>query len=153
MSEVNIAALVRRLDHLESDGAIMETTYAYGRGLDYGERDTFLDCFTVDARYRGRHALGGPAVREYRGRQDLAEHYEWHTHAPDAWHKHLTMNVSVTIDGDTATAISYFVRLDLDASSPKPATSSSSGRYLDTFAREGDGAWRIRTRHIEVENH
>jgi len=153
MPEVDIAALVRRSDHLESERAIIDTMYAYGRGLDYGERDTFLDCFTVDAHYRVDMRLGGPAVLEYRGHQELAEYYEWHTHAPDAWHKHLTMNVSVTIDGDTARAISYFVRLDLDASSPKPATASSSGRYLDTFAREGDGTWRIRTRHIEVENH
>jgi ketosteroid isomerase-like protein len=153
MSEIDIATLAKRLDQLEAEKAIIETMYAYGRGLDYGERDTFLNCFTSDAHYLVDMRLGGPAVLEYRGHDELAGYYEWHTHAPDAWHKHVATNPAVTIEGDRATAVSYFLRIDAETDDSKPATVSSSGRYLDQFAREQDGAWRIRSRHCEVENH
>src|SRR5690349_22558716 len=109
--------------------------YAYGRALDYGERETFLDCFTTDAYYVVDMRLGGPAILEFRGQDELAGYYDWHTHAPDAWHKHVTTNPSVTVAGATATAISYFLCVDADTQTALPAAVSSSGRYVDVFAR------------------
>jgi ketosteroid isomerase-like protein len=126
--------------------------YAYGRALDYGDREGFLDCFTDDADYVVDMRLGGAAVLSFHGREELAGYHDWHTHAPDAWHKHVTTNPAITIDGDTATAVSYFLRLDSDAETGAPSTVSSSGRYVDEFARGADGGWRIRSRRCDVEN-
>ncbi len=148
----DLDALTERLDRLEAERAIVQTMYAYGRALDYGDRDGFLDCFTDDADYVVDMRLGGPAVLKFHGRDELAGYHEWHTHAPDAWHKHVGTNPSIIIDGDRATAVSYFMRLDSDAETGAPSIVSSSGRYVDEFARGDDGAWRIRSRVCEVEN-
>jgi ketosteroid isomerase-like protein len=148
----SIDELAARLDRLEAERAIVQTMYAYGRALDYGDLDAFLDCFTEDADYVVDMRLGGPAVLQFHGRDELAGYHEWHTHAPDAWHKHVGTNPTVTIDGDTATAVSYFMRLDSDAETGAPSLVSSSGRYVDVFARGDDGGWRIRSRLCEVEN-
>jgi ketosteroid isomerase-like protein len=148
----DLDTLSARLDQLESERAIAQVMYAYGRALDYGDLDAFLDCFTDDAHYVVDMRLGGPAVLEFRGQEELAGYHEWHTHAPNAWHKHVTTNPTVTIDGDTATAVSYFMRLDSDAENGAPSAVSSSGRYLDEFARGDDGRWRIRSRRCDVEN-
>ena len=148
----DLDALSARLDRLEAERAIVETMYAYGRALDYGDREGFLDCFTDDADYVVDMRLGGAAVLSFHGREDLAGYHDWHTHAPDAWHKHVATNPAITIDGDTATAVSYFLRLDSDAETGAPSTVSSSGRYVDEFARGDDGGWRIRSRRCDVEN-
>jgi ketosteroid isomerase-like protein len=144
--------LSARLDRLEAERAIVQTMYAYGRALDYGDLEGFLDCFTDDADYVVDMRLGGPAVLEFHGREELAGYHEWHTHAPNAWHKHVATNPAITIDGDTATAVSYFMRLDSDAETGAPSVVSSSGRYVDEFVRGDDGGWRIRSRLCDVEN-
>jgi hypothetical protein len=131
--------------------------YAYGRALDDGDRDAFLDWFTDDAdsvvdHYVVDMRLGGCAVLSFHGRDELAGYHEWHTHAPDAWHQHVATNPAITIDGDTATAVSCFLRLDSDAETAAPSAVSSSGRYVDELVRGGDGAWRIGSRLCEVEN-
>jgi ketosteroid isomerase-like protein len=148
----DLDALSARLDRLEAERAIVQTMYAYGRALDYGDREGFLDCFTDDADYVVDMRLGGAAVLSFHGREELAGYHDWHTHAPDAWHKHVATNPAITIDGDTATAVSYFLRLDSDAETGAPSAVSSSGRYVDEFVRGHDGGWRIRSRRCDVEN-
>ena len=152
MTETDLTALVARLDRLEAERAIIATMYAYGRALDYGDRDAFLDCFTDDADYVVDMRLGGSAVLSFHGQEELEGYHEWHTHAPDAWHKHVATNPAITVYGDTATAVSYFLRLDSDRETAAPSAVSSSGRYVDEFVRGDDGAWRIRSRLCEVEN-
>jgi ketosteroid isomerase-like protein len=148
----DLDALSARLDVLEAERAIVQTMYAYGRALDYGDLDGFLECFTEDADYVVDMRLGGPAVLKFHGRDELAGYHEWHTHAPNAWHKHVGTNPAITIDGDTASVVSYFMRLDSDAENGAPSAVSSSGRYLDEFVRGDDGRWRIRSRRCDVEN-
>ena len=152
MYDVDLTALVERVGRLEAERAIADTLYAYGRGLDYGERDVFLNCFTDDADYRVDMRIGGESTLHYRGQAELAEYYESHTHAPDAWHKHVTTNPSITIDGDTATTVSYFLRVDAATDDAGAAWILASGRYVDEFVRGDDGGWRIRSRRCEVEN-
>ena len=152
MTQTDVQTLAERLDRLEAERAIADTMYAYGRGLDYGERELFLNCFTPDAYYVVDMRLGGEATLEFRGHEELAKYYEDHTHAPDAWHKHVTTNPSISIDGDTATTVSYFLRVDASESDAGPAFVLASGRYVDEFARGADGVWRIRSRRCEVEN-
>ena len=151
MSDPTIDDLVARLQHLEDDAAIRSTLYAYGAAIDYGDREQFLDCFTPDADYVVTMRLSGPGSGlQFHGVDELGAYFDGHTHAPAAWHKHVTTNVSIALAGDTATARSYFLRVDA-ASEAGPATVIASGRYEDTLVRDGQ-VWRIRSRRCEVEN-
>jgi ketosteroid isomerase-like protein len=151
MPDPTITELTDRLDRLEAERAIVATLYAYGSALDYGDRDRFLRCFTPDAEYVVDMRINGETGFTFRGHDELTQYFHDHTHAPDAWHKHITTNPSVTVHGDTADATSYFVRVDAGAESG-PAVVLASGRYLDELTRDEDGAWRIRSRRCEVEN-
>lgn len=144
------ADLAARLRRLEDEAAIRETLHAYGAALDYGDREQFLGCFTRDAEYVVTMRLTPDGGMTFRGHDELGAYFDGHTHAPGAWHKHVTTNIRATVDGDTATADSYFLRVDAGAD-PAPATVLASGRYRDTLVRDG-GTWRIRSRRCEVEN-
>ena len=150
MSGRSIDEVLERLRRLEDEAAVHATLYAYGAALDYGDRGRFLACFTPDAEYRVDMRLGGERTLEYTGHEQLTAYFDGHTHAPSAWHKHITTNPMVTIDGDTAIATSYFVRVDA-TDEAGPATVLASGRYQDELVRDGVG-WRIRTRLCQVEN-
>ena len=151
MSDPVISQLTERLDRLEAERAIVDTMYAYGSALDYGDRARFLQCFTPDADYVVDMRIEGATALAFHGHDELARYFDEHTHAPAAWHKHVTTNTAVTVDGDTASTTSYFLRVDAGSESG-PAFVLASGRYLDEFVRGGDGAWRIRSRRCEVEN-
>jgi hypothetical protein len=142
--------LAARLALLEDEKAIVATLYAYGTALDYGDRDLFLGCFTADAEYTVDLRLNPEGGFACRGHGELTTYFDGHTHAPAAWHKHVTVNPMVVCDGDTARATSYILRVD-PAPGSGPATVLGSGRYVDTLVRDG-GRWRIRTRRCEVEN-
>ena len=143
--------LAERLDRLESERFIVATLYAYGHALDYGNRDEFLGCFTTDAEYVVAMRINADNGFEFHGHDELTGYFDNHTHAPEAWHKHITTNPMVTVNGDRASATSYFVRVDAGAESA-PAAIAASGRYLDELSRDDDGHWRIRSRRCEVEN-
>ena len=151
MSDPTLETLLARLEHLETERAIVDTLFAYGSSLDYGDRDRFLECFTPDAEYVVDMRSDADAGFTFRGHDELGGYFAGHSHAPDAWHKHVTTNPSVTIDGDRASVVSYFLRVDAGAE-PGPAFVLASGRYLDDFVRGDDGVWRIRARRCEVEN-
>jgi ketosteroid isomerase-like protein len=151
MSDPTIEALCARLERLEAERAIVDTMYAYGSALDYGDRERFLQCFTPDAEYVVDMRIDGSGGFTFRGHGELAQYFADHTHAPAAWHKHVTTNPSVALDGDSARATSYFLRVDAGAESG-PAVVLASGRYVDELVREPDGSWRIRARRCEVQN-
>jgi ketosteroid isomerase-like protein len=149
--DTSTAELAQRLARLEDERAVMATLYAYGSALDYGDRRQFLDCFTEDADYVVDMRLGAEGSFRHRGHSELGAYFDGHTHAPAAYHKHVTVNPSVVCTGDTATATSYFLRVDATESSG-PAFVLASGRYVDTLVRDSGGRWRIHTRRCEVEN-
>jgi len=151
MSDPSVAALAERVARMEDEREILATLYTYGRALDYGDRGGFLDCFTPDADYVVEMRVGAEGNFRFHGRDELGAYFDGHTHAPDAWHKHVTVNPSVSSAGDTATATSYFLRVD-SAPTSGPATVLASGRYTDELVRADDGKWRIRSRRCEVEN-
>ena len=142
--------LAERLDRLEAERAIVATLYAYGHGLDYGDRDQFLGCFTPDATYVVAMRIGTERGFKFHGHRELTQYFDGHTHAPAALHKHVTTNPMIRVDGDQATATSYFVRVDAGATGP--AAIVASGRYLDELVRDATGRWRISSRRCEVEN-
>lgn len=144
------AQLLERLSLLEAQAEICRTLYAYGSALDYGDRDQFLGCFTDDADYVVTMRTTGETAMAFQGHEQLAGYFDSHTHAPAAWHKHITTNPEVTIHGDSADATSYFIRVDAPAAAG-PASVLASGRYRDELQRDGS-RWRIRSRRCEVEN-
>jgi len=151
MSDIVINALAGRLARLEDERAIVATLYAYGTALDYGDRELFLDCFTADASYVVAMRLGADNGFTFNGHDELREYFDNHTHAPVAYHKHVTVNPTVVIDDGDASASSYFLRVDSGPASA-PAVVFASGRYVDQLTRDGNGRWRIRARRCEVEN-
>jgi ketosteroid isomerase-like protein len=151
MPEPSPSALAERLARLEDERAIVARLYAYGSAIDYGDRDRFLDCFTADADYVVTMRLSPEGGFRFRGRDELGAYFDGHTHAPAAYHKHVTTNPNVSFDGATASATSYFLLVDA-APASGPAVVLASGRYVDELVRGTDGRWRIRSRRCEVEN-
>jgi hypothetical protein len=138
-----MARLEERVAAIEAREAILETLYTYGHALDYGYEEEFLDCWAPEGTLRWQ---GHPA---YAGRDVLRKAFRWHTHAPDAYHKHLLVEPRIRIAGDRATCDSYFARLD---DSPEGPVLRSFGRYRDVLVRCDDGRWRFEDRRHEAES-
>jgi len=109
-------------------GAPEAGQYMHMAGLPLGTRGgmVFTHTFPLDAEYEFTVGGGGPGGGAA-GATDF------------------------TIDGDRASVVSYFLRVDAGVE-PGPAFVLASGRYLDDFVRGDDGVWRIRARRCEVEN-
>src|SRR3954464_11370957 len=109
MAVAQTSDLVDRITRLEDERAIVTTLYAYGTALDYGDRGLFLDCFTADAEYVVDMRIHPANGFQFHGREELGGYFDNHTHAPAAYHKHVTINPSVTVNGAAASATSYFI--------------------------------------------
>jgi len=133
----------RRLQYLEDEQAILDTLYGYGHGLDYGHEDAWIDCWTEDA------ILDWPGRALMRGHAELRAGFRNHTHAPQAFHKHVVVEPRIVIDGDRATVTSMYARLDRYEGGPKIR---AFGRYRDTLVRCKDGRWRLKERYPEIES-
>ena len=152
-----------RLRELEDERSIRDTIHQYCQSLDYGIEEEWLDCFTetavwdwsvrddVIARALEQQGLPSKPVR-IEGIERLRAMVKGYTRPPERWHKHTVSNTRIKVDGDAATAASYFVRVDAsthDSSSYLRAF----GRYLDRLVRCPDGKWRIQERRCELEAH
>lgn len=133
----------RRLQYLEDEQAILDTLYGYGHGLDYGHEDAWIDCWTEDA------VLDWPGRALMRGHAELRAGFRKHTHAPQAFHKHVVVEPRIVIEGDRATVTSMYARLDRYEGGPKIR---AFGRYRDTLVRCKDGRWRLKERYPEIES-
>ena len=148
--ELSTEDLIDRLGRLEDERAIVATLYRYGDALDHDNRQEFLECFTDDADYLVSMRVDARNGFGYHGHEELGAYFDGHTHAPAAFHKHVTTNPLVTVDGHTADAQSYFLRVDSPAAGP--AVVVAVGRYVDRFERGDDGRWGIRVRRCEGED-
>lgn len=150
MAETSLGELLDRLTLLEDERKIVATLYRYGDALDHGDREAFLDCFTPDASYEVRMRIDGSNDFVVTGHDELGAYFDGHTHAPAAYHKHITVNPAVTCAETEAQSVAYFLRVDSPAMGP--ATVLAAGRYIDRLERGDDGVWRLRSRRCEVEN-
>ncbi len=139
-----------QLQSLLDEKAIVATLYRYGDALDHGHRDRFIDCFTPDAEYVVKARVDPSMGFTFVGHDQLRGYFDGHTHAPDAFHKHVTVNPQVDVDDGAADVQSYFLRIDSPGAGPGIVL--AAGRYIDRFERGDDGGWRIRSRICEVEN-
>lgn len=160
-----IQNLSRRLAALESERDVVATLNRYGHAIDYGDETGWLDCFTNDAAFDLRFqvgdsathltrlAMGKPTANGVRieGWNNLAKFIAQHSRAPEAYHKHYLMEPIVTPDvsAGTATARSYFMRVDLIEG---VSQIYAFGRYLDKLIRQDDGLWRFKERIAEIES-
>ena len=101
--------LADRLGRLEDERAILATLYRYGASLDHDNREEFLDCFTVDADYLVSMRVDPSKEFGFHGHEELGVYFDGHTHAPTAFHKHVTTNPLVALDGHLADVQSYFL--------------------------------------------
>ena len=98
-----MASIEERLKVLEDRRAILRTLHNYGHTLDYGDEAGFMDCWTEDAFLGWSMIPGG-----LKGHARIREGFHIHTHAPQAWHKHMLAEPRITLSGDTAAVQSYF---------------------------------------------
>lgn len=139
---VDTEEIYTRLRALEDERSILDTLYKYGHAIDYGLRDEWLDCWAVDAELVWPHM-------KFTGHDEIGSAFDRHSHAPDAYHKHLLIEPRITLTGDIATVDSYFARLN---DSPAGPVMRSFGRYRDRLARGDDGRWRFTQRLTERES-
>jgi hypothetical protein len=142
--------LAGRLARLEDERAVLATLHAYGPALDYGREAEFVDCFLPDGRFEVREpTANGGAARTYSGAAELAAFAARHTRAPERFHKHVVVDAVISVDGDRAGVVSYFLRLD-DVDGERVVY--AFGRYVDELARCADARWRFRHRIAEIES-
>lgn len=139
---MEVEELVRRLRALEDERSILDTLYAYGHSIDYGLRDEWLGCWEAGAVLTWPHAT-------FTGIEEIARAFDEHSHAPQAYHKHLLIEPRIALNGDIASVASYFARLNDSASGP---VIRSFGRYRDTLRRGEDGRWRFTERLTDRES-
>ena len=146
--QVDVQELVRRLEALEAERAILRTLYRYGHSIDYGLEQEWVDCFTENGVFDVRRRVG-PASARYEGRAALAAFIAQHTRAPGRYHKHMLMEPAIAVNDDQATVQSYFARLD--ATHEGRPFIRAFGRYLDRMVKGTAGVWRFTERIAEVE--
>ena len=150
-----MTSVEQRLQLLEDERAILRTLYTYCHSIDYGLEDQFSDLWCEDATLAFSFDVAmartatGLTNRSFDGRTEIIEFFRAHTHAPDQYHKHLLLDPRIEVDGDRATAQTYYIRLDEQLAGP---VMSSFGRYIDELVRSPDGRWRLRSRQGQAEN-
>ncbi len=142
--------LLARLTALEAERDILRNMYRYGHTIDVGDSEGWADCFTADGIFatKGRdEEIYAPYQIE--GRAALADFVEHHTRPPGLWHKHLLVEPLIDVEGDEASAQSYFAVLVEHDDRPIVRV---FGRYVDRLRREADGRWRFTERRAFIES-
>jgi hypothetical protein len=136
-----------RLQVLEDERGILQTLYGYGHCYDYNDHEGWVDCFIDDASYDVITG-DGRTIIACRGRRELDEHIRGHNHAIGRWTQHLLVEPIIHINGDDASSVAYFVRVDDRGATPYIST---TGRYHDELRRCEDGTWRFVSRTANME--
>jgi SnoaL-like protein len=138
LSEVEIASLRGVLDRQ----AITDCLHRYTRGLDRHDDELLLSAFHDDAvDDHGDGLFRGPPREFVAWANGLHESIA-------AAHQHLTMNIVIELDGDSAHAESYVIVVF--RRSDKESVDVLGARFADRLTRR-DGEWRIATRVALVE--
>lgn len=127
---------------LVAENEISHRLNLYGHAIDYNFEEEFVDCWMEDAE------LFWPRSGLLNGRAAIRAAFRKHSHAPDLWHKHLVAAPLITLDGNSASVSSMFVRIDQVAAGP---CITVFGRYVDRLVACPDGRWRFQTRRVESE--
>ena len=145
----DLAELERRLALLEDERNVLQRLYAYGHAIDYGDEAAWANCFAEDGVFDIRSRLPNRPHQVISGREAIRAFVSRHTRAPELWHKHMLVEPSIAIDGDTARSDAYFAVLMEHEEQPILRV---FGRYRDRLVRDTDGEWRFLERIAEIES-
>lgn len=140
MSSGTMENLAKRIGLLEDRENLRELMTRYAFLIDTGQSEEWADCFTLDGCFEVQRPDGD--TRILRGRDQLVAFAQSRPskETPD---KHFTSQVSVVIDGDSATSHCYFALLSDIRNDPSLVF---YGQYHDEFIRGADGDWRFSSR-------
>lgn len=136
----DVAALVRRIDELESRNAMRDLVTDYCRGFDTGDFDRFLAIWWEDCVWN----IGPPfgAFEGHAGIHKAVKEVLW-----PAWREthHLTSNLKVRFDGPD----SAHGECDVDCMGAlrDDVVQMISATYRDHFVRR-NGIWKIQRRDV-----
>jgi hypothetical protein len=148
LPEAPIDELERRVARLEDRAAIADLLERYTQALDRADSDVFVESYTADGSFEAHNLVTGAVTAQY-GRDQLRAKIEGHTRPPELYHQHLVGRPLVTVDGDSATSISYFL-LTVGLPADGMPQTVMFGRYLDSLQRGEGNLWRISDRRAEV---
>lgn len=134
-TEVDVTALLGRLQALEDRAALEDLVKRYAIGCDTRDADILRSTFTEDAvgTYAGTPPLvGADAIVEWIGMMT----------APALWQQHMISPYSYDIDGDSAQVVAYLISHQNFEANPNVTTMMSS-RYTLQCVR-GTQGWRIK---------
>jgi hypothetical protein len=145
---VSGASIEQRLQALEDREAIRETWLDYCTQIDIADMDGLGDVFTEDAVLE-LEGLARSLDGEYRGRRSIIDDFYAHTASPEgapgstsAMTGHLSTNMRIDVDGDTATTLAYFFEIVDDSL-------ALLGTYQHRLRRDPD-RWRFSFLRIVV---
>ena len=149
---VDVDALAARLGRLEDEHAVLDNLRRYGHAIDYGLEDDWVDCFVPEGRFEVRRRVEPDDDTVCEGAEALKRFVSKHTRPPARYHKHVVVDSRIILDGDRATSVSYFIRLDADLQQRGRSYVHAMGRYHDRLQRCPDGRWRFVERIAQVED-
>jgi 3-phenylpropionate/cinnamic acid dioxygenase small subunit len=142
LNENEIRRLVAEMDIRDLLARIAQLT-------DRGDVEDYLRLFTEDASWEmpDNPAIGVAASRRV-GHEAIAggvrERRAARHQGPDARTMHFVSTTSIEVDGDSATALSYFQYIASASTEPRL---HNVGRYYDSMRRTKDG-WKLSSRVI-----
>jgi hypothetical protein len=133
--------LIRRLDVLESEGAIrrLMAEYLDARDLGTGSGTYIASLFSVDGIWEGVDRLA-EVLGSHQGREAIERRFS----ASLPFSVHFLTNESISIDGDTAVGTWRY----LQSAVLKGQAVWIAGRYRNDFVRI-EGQWKFR--HVRME--
>lgn len=126
---------------LQDRQEIADVLHRYGYALDGRDWDGLRACFLPDV--VGHY--GGDPLQGYEAIEELCRV----TLEPLSVSQHLIGNVTVSVDGDAASATCYLHAQHVLPGTPGGEQFIFAGRYLDLLVRTPDG-WRIAERTLEA---
>lgn len=133
---------------LADERAVVATLEAYAHAIDYGDDAAWIACFTDDGVFDMRSRQSDQLNAVVAGRDQLRQFIEGYGRAPEYRHQHLVLAPRIEIEGDRATAQSYFLIICEHEDEPVVRV---FGRYRDDLIRGEDRVWRLQRRVAESD--
>jgi ketosteroid isomerase-like protein len=122
--------------------AIEELNSAFAYHLDHGDIDALVALFTVDALYTN-------GDRRSQGRDEITALFRKRIANGPRTSRHLYSGLRIVIESKTsASGVSVCMSFAADGLPPLPAKPFLVADFVDSYRQDGDGRWRIATRHI-----
>lgn len=143
---------VGQLPGIEDERGIRHTMDLYAHAMDYGGDEVWTDCFTDDALFLVNDAQKGfEEIYRVQGRERLVAYIAAYPRPPRVFAKHVCSQILIRVEGDTASAESFWVAINSEGRGGTPNI-MAFGRYKDRLVRCTDGRWRFQERICETES-